>query len=221
MEGADNQLNGLYIIMRKSLLVIVVLCCLHGFTIAQVVKCDNRSIRIKKFSVDSSFTYNNEYVQAEAMPNIKDSKYDLEIRIYAFSGFGNVLLVTIKGDKNGISGNSGLIFVSLAKYAIRKDIVSSDGKMATTWVPVRNKKKYDCSFIDSLIENDFFVMPSSRKEEFKRTSRMISDSEVQYKFEIKVGKKVRNFQYFDDEKYDDQVEGRAAKIKAVIKCLTP
>ena len=200
----------------KIVFLLLVVCLEFSLAQAQKVKCDVRNISIREFKADSLYTFNNAYVAAGGLPNIKLSKNPVELRMYMINAFFNVVdVITIVGNDHYLEVNKKRIYISGARRKSKDDVIKK-GQMEANIQLQSSRVEYQCSLIDSLAKNGFFTEHSSNRSEYKRSNRnFINDEGLLLLFDIKVGSQIRNFQYSLGSNFDDIFPERQKRMQAI------
>lgn len=186
---------------------------------SQSISCGGNTFILSNFACDSTNTFNNRFVYNSILNNLKESKYEFEIRLYitgVWNSEGMLFQITNDGVKTVMKKKR--VFLNKLFYGRGLTPVYKDGEVIANMIVSPDEIINKCSFIDTLIKNDLFTLKSSTMDELKMINGVTPDidSQLRYVFEIKVGSLLRNFQYTDIFGYEDRISGRRKKIDNLV-----
>jgi len=202
-----------------SLLCTFFLVFYSSAVFAQRIKCGGKLVKIPLFYNDSTYTYDNQFVQYNALPNIKKSKNSFEIRMYTFGvSSSEGTAITLYSDGINMRVAKKKVFFNKSFYGPGLTPIFKNNEITANMISSPEETVAGCDFINEMIKNDLFVFHSSVRSEFKPINGVMPgiDAQEQYIFEIKVEDCIRNFQYTNTYGYEDTVIGRRKKIDQIL-----
>ena len=188
---------------------------------SQTIKCEDKTIKVKNFKRDTTFTFQNQFVASGKIYNIKDSKLPFEVRIYIVDANFPAMadIITLKGNGHTIRGSLMAIHIVEPRRRGRKDSLTKDGLHAIQVLANYQERTLSCEVVDSLVQGGIFDLESTNLHGFSKNTRGLMDAQSSYFYEVKIGRYLRNFSYVDNPNYDDPVFGRHTRIRSLLKYL--
>ena len=189
----------------------------------QIVKTLNGNLKIREFVEDSSQTFASRYVKYEAIGNIKDSKFPVEIRLYSSSMSTDIIDLRMIQSTN----HSAIINTKRIWFASKVGIpnytkVFENDKFSVNVIsrPKKAVKNTYYDFYKTLLNNDLFsIQGVNDTKTFISNGRSVDDGNASHWIEIKVGNHFRNFSYSFVGRLKDPIESREKKMREIINLI--
>lgn len=165
------------------------------------IQCGKEKLVITRFVTDSMSSFNNKYVQYEAIKSIKQSKFPVEVRIYSTGISSDIIqLMMFQATPDSIIITNKRIWLAGKAGINNYKIVKRGGSYTVNVSPIIQKRSSInsyCEFLSQLISNHLFEIKGSLLSEkfVQDPNKSIEDSGGSYLFEIKINNKYRNFEY--------------------------